>query len=129
VDAHPTSRIVVAIATPVGVWTLAWFLYGQDFRDRRLVRLGLSAVGTITGHRVSPGRGINRYVDFEFHTPDGVGHLGQMQPDAWAYARAKIGDPVTILYDPAKPALGTIYELSTYEVVSKTGPPADKPNE
>jgi hypothetical protein len=115
VDAHPTTQILLSIGTPIGVWAFAWFLYGQDFRDRRLVRTGLIAAGTITGHRTSPGHGTNRWIDFEYHTPDGVEHLGQMQPDGWAYAKAKIGDPVTVLYDPAKPGVGTVYELCTYE--------------
>jgi hypothetical protein len=117
VDAHPSTQILISVGTPVGVWAFAWFLYGQDFRDRRLVRTGLTAPGTITGHRTSPGRGTTRHVDFEFHTPDGVEHLGQMQPDGWAYAKAKIGDAVTVLYDPAKPGVGTVYELCTYEAV------------
>jgi hypothetical protein len=122
VDAHPALGIMVAIGTPLGSWVLAWIVYGQDFRDRRLVRTGLVAAGTITGHRSSPGRGTNRYVDFEFHTPDGFEHHGQMQPDGWAYAMAKIGDAVTVLYDPARPHVSTVYELCTYEVV----PPVDR---
>jgi hypothetical protein len=113
--ANLIAHLVVAIASPIGAGFIAWLVYGQDFRDRRLVRSGRAVPGIIINRRVTGSRSTGRHVSFEFVLPGGIPTTGEMQTDAWAYARCAVGDDVTVLYDSDHPDRSTIYELCTYE--------------
>ena len=90
--------------------------YAVPWRTRRLLRTGTAVAGELTGAQPLPGRrGRGGRVRYRFPTPAGPVYATQgVTGDA--RRAAYDGRPVTVVYDPARPARSVAVELSGYRV-------------
>ena len=108
-----------------GIMSVAvWFLYVRPWRIRRLVRLGQPTEGIVRAATVSINKGSKSYhVTCEYAAPGGDDLLTptvftrKMTSTQKSAADVKLGDLVTVLYDPRKPRRRVIYTLTDYRAV------------
>jgi hypothetical protein len=106
-----------------GLWNVlvlpfAWFLWAVPFRQRRLVRYGTPAIGRIVGLPISEVADPSELqVRYEF-TPEGSASpfIGTTLVPKAEHAQFRLGDALTILYDPRRPSSNLAYRYSSYEV-------------
>ena len=111
----PLTWLMLTLAaawSAVGV-PAAWTLYVRPARERRLLRDGSATVGRITA--VGPYSPHNRSatIDYTFGSPAVAGHQVAHAPrDQLPH----VGDPVTVVHDPARPRRCVAYAFSNYAV-------------
>lgn len=79
----------------------------QVHRDRRLASQGIPADGRITRvfERRLPRARRLPVIAYRFETPGGDSFGGQIRATRDEFTAATVGDPIKILYDPARPSL------------------------
>ena len=108
------------------LWAAFWngilsvFLYEvwiKPIRRRLLYRHGHPTDGTVLGKRTKPGKTPRYYITYSFLHPD-TGDLRNAETEVLVadYDRAKINQPVTVLYAPGHPQRSTLYEFGGYHV-------------
>ena len=82
-----------------------------------LYRHGHPTDGTVLGKRTKPGKTPRYYITYSFLHPD-TGDLRNAETEVLVadYDRAKINQPVTVLYAPGHPQRSTLYEFGGYHV-------------
>jgi Protein of unknown function (DUF3592) len=112
-----------------GVMSVAvWFIYVRPWQVRRLVRWGQPTEGIVRAATVSIHKGTKSYhVTCEYAAPADEDPLGptvftrKMTCTQKSAADVKLGNLVTVLYDPHRPKRSVIYRLTDYRAVE---PPA-----
>lgn len=88
-------------------------LWGWTAGRVRLLKYGLATVGTITHKRAQAEDGALYYVRYGYgdaqSPPSSFEHEEQVTSDQWK--RLEVGQPVTVLYDPARPQVSGLYTL------------------
>jgi hypothetical protein len=90
--------------------------------ERRLVRYGTSASGTLTSRRAYkspyPTAFPSFHLSFKFKTSQGMELTQEINVALSVYRSAQIGAAATVLYDPDRPARSVVHEYCKYyEVV------------
>jgi hypothetical protein len=87
--------------------------------DRRLVRDGLAAPGTITAKESDVVRGnhARRRIEFSFQALDGTTHTGKRTVTFDHFESLHQGQAITILYRPECPQYASVYETSRYRAI------------
>jgi hypothetical protein len=105
------------------VSVFVWAVYVHPWRVRRLVRWGQPTEGIVRAVTVSINKNTKSYhVTYEYAAPgdDLLGptlYTRKMTSTQKAAAATKVGDLVTVLYDPDRPKRSVIYRLTDYRAV------------
>jgi hypothetical protein len=102
-----------------GIWILMiavtpWWIW---VRMKRLVAHGQTAVATVTNKRKSFGKSTSYVLDYTFNSPDGAVVAGLTVAPRKKYDVARVGDQITVLFDPRRPKRNVAYEFGIFEVV------------
>jgi hypothetical protein len=107
-----------------GIMSMAvWFIYVRPWQVRRLVRWGQPTEGIVRAATVSINKGTKSYhVTYEYAAPGDEDLLPtvftrKMTSTQKSAANVKLGDLVTVLYDPRKPRRSVVYQLTDYRAV------------
>jgi hypothetical protein len=102
---------------------LVWPAVIRPLRQRSLVRFGLVATGEVTDKSLFGNRPPTYRIRYLFDTPagpDGPGDAslpGKMFVEKSDYDEVRIGDTVTVLYDPRKLRRSLLYRFAAYEAL------------
>jgi len=106
-----------------GLWNtlvlpFTWFLWVIPLRQRRLVRCGVPAIGRIVE---LPASDDADPLDFRMRyafTPEGSEAVftGTAVAPKGEHTHPRLGDTLTILYDPRRPSSNLAYRYTSYEV-------------
>ena len=102
-----------------------WHLFYVPWRQRRLVRHGLPTGGLVRGIQSGEDRSGKWYqVEYEYAPPgDGPARVltGSMTMTGPVAEALKVGDVVTVLYDPRRPRRSLLYRFGDYRAVGPQG--------
>lgn len=76
-----------------------------------LLRHGLAAVGTIVHKHANADDSLRYFVRYGFAAAEGKAHEVEEQCGADEWRGFEVGQPVTVLYDPARPDEASLYAL------------------
>ena len=117
-DVNRTTAVLalVTVALDVAVALLAYGNWLVPARTRRLLETGTAVAGEVLASMPFHGRGGYRVrVAYRFPTPAGD-EGGDVTVNGRPSTATAVGRPVTVVYDPARPARSTVFEFSGYAV-------------
>jgi hypothetical protein len=102
------------------IWGMYWFMYVRPWRQRKLVRDGVVAVGRVLAVTSWPEKSRVAYkVRYEFD-PYFSGEQGTRGSKTVRYplsaADVQVGETLTVLYDRRKPRRNLLYRFADYRV-------------
>ncbi|HEX8550658.1 MAG TPA: hypothetical protein VF681_03795 [Abditibacteriaceae bacterium] len=97
-----------------------YFILGQSWKERSLVRGGIAVVGTVVEKKISRGKNTSHIVIYDYipSTP-GSGDVvstqrGQMTVPKEAYDSLQVGQSATVLHDAVKVRRSVLYAPASY---------------
>jgi hypothetical protein len=112
-----------ALAWNAGLSVLVWFLYVRPWRQRQLVRYGQPTAGVVREVALSKNGKTPAYrIRYEY-TPGpseifGGRRSGSVKVSPLKLAAdVKVGDVMTVLYDPRRPRRNVLYRFGDYKAV------------
>jgi hypothetical protein len=112
--------ILAALFFNVSCYAMFHFSWLTNHRARRLYQRGFPAPGFIVSKRkVDDSDSPHCYITYTYTHPDSAQPVTTEQlidNDLWD--TIPINQPVTVLYDPAKPSRTLVYEYSGYEIIT-----------
>jgi hypothetical protein len=135
--------LLLAVLWNAALAFVVWSYLRKPRTQRRLVREGLATAGNLVVVEAGKDRRRSREIQFAYRAPahglatSAAGPAGSASGTAlreWQvlmkvrrkdFARAQVGMPVTVLYDPREPSRSVVYAFADYEV--RPSDPAPQP--
>jgi hypothetical protein len=118
---------VFALGPTAAVGKCLWNLYVTPWKLRRLLRHGEATAGVVVDKQATRGRPPTYVLTYQFQPPARPWEGGDSASPPAVKASMKVysddflgcqvGDPVLVVYDPARPRRSVIYRYADYEYI------------